>query len=271
MHARVSVSAMSTWRWTLQDDLAFYASAGITNVGASLAKLDAHGIDDGIRLLRGAGLRITNLLGIGPFRLADRDQWPASRDRVRRAFDAAERLGAECLVLTTGPAAPLSWEEAADALADALGPVLAEGAPVPLALEHTNSLRPDVGFVHTLRDAIDLAARLDVGVCMECNACWGERGLGATIADGVDRLRLVQVSDFVVGTLCTPDRAVPGDGHIPLARIVGQVVAAGYGGVFDLELIGPRIEEEGYASAVTRSVERLEALLASLGVEGAAR
>ena len=99
---------------------------------------------------------------------------------------------------------------------------------------------------------------------MEINACWAERGLGDTIADGVDRIRLVQVSDFAIGTLSTPNRLVPGDGDIPLARILGQVVDAGYDGCFDLELIGPAIESEGYESAVPRSVTRLGELLASL-------
>jgi sugar phosphate isomerase/epimerase len=121
-----------------------------------------------------------------------------------------------------------------------------------------------VGFVHTLADAVDLARRLDVGVCMEVNACWAERGLATTIAAGVDRLRLVQVSDYAVGTLSTPNRLVPGDGDIPLERILSLVLAAGYPGCFDLELIGPRIEEEGYRSACTRSIERLSDLLAAL-------
>jgi sugar phosphate isomerase/epimerase len=83
---------------------------------------------------------------------------------------------------------------------------------------------------------------------------------------GVDLLRLVQVSDYVIGTLRTPDRAVPGDGDIPLARIIGQLLEAGYDGVFDIELIGPRIEEEGYQHAVPRAVEQVEALLASAGI-----
>ena len=136
---------------------------------------------------------------------------------------------------------------------------------VPFAIEHTNSLRVDIGFVHTLADAIDVARRLDAGVCMEVNACWAERGLADTITAGADRLRLVQVSDFAVGTLSTPNRLVPGDGDIPLERILGQVLAAGYAGCFDLELIGPRIEEEGYGPACRRSVERLTEMLESLG------
>jgi sugar phosphate isomerase/epimerase len=100
---------------------------------------------------------------------------------------------------------------------------------------------------------------------MECNACWAERGLATTIEVGADLLRLVQVSDFVIGTLCTPQRAVPGDGDIPLERILRQVVAAGYEGVFDLELLGPRIEEEGYEAAVPRAVAALEDLLGRVG------
>ena len=69
------------------------------------------------------------------------------------------------------------------------------------------------------------------------------------------------MSDYVIGTLGTPDRAVPGDGDIPIERILGQLLAAGYDGAFDLELIGPRIEAEGYASAIRRSVSALDAML----------
>jgi hypothetical protein len=36
--------------------------------------------------------------------------------------------------------------------------------------------------------------------------------------------------------------------------------------VFDIELVGPRIEEEGYERAVPRSIERVEALLTGAGI-----
>jgi sugar phosphate isomerase/epimerase len=35
---------------------------------------------------------------------------------------------------------------------------------------------------------------------------------------------------------------VPGDGDIPLARRVGELLAAGYAGAFEIEMVGPRIE-----------------------------
>jgi sugar phosphate isomerase/epimerase len=264
--SRVSVSAICTHQWALDQDLGFYAAHGIRDIGVSLAKLERHGVGDGAARVRDAGLRVTNLIGLGPFHLAEPEQWSAQRDRLLRAVEASVTVGAECMVLTTGPAGALSWEDAADRFAEALGPVLraSAAAGVPIALEHTNSLRVDVGFVHTLRDAIDLARRVDIGVCMEINACWAERGLGATIAAGVDRIRLVQVSDYAVGTLTTPARLVPGDGDIPIARILGQIIDAGYRGCFDLELIGPAIEEEGYERAVPRAITALDAQLGAL-------
>jgi sugar phosphate isomerase/epimerase len=267
MHPRISLSAISTFEWSLDDDLAFYERAGITAIGASLAKLEAAGVEAGARRLHDSGVRVTNLIGLGPFRLDDPGQWAGQQDRVRTALDAAEAVDAECMILTTGPAGQLSWEDAADALTDALAPLVTDARQrgIPFGLEHTNSLRVDVGFVHSLHDVVDLARRLDIGVCVETNACWAERGLGTTIRDGVDTFRIVQVSDFAIGTLSTPNRLVPGDGDIPLERILGQIITAGYEGTFDLELIGPRINDEGYEAACTRAVTALGGLLESIG------
>ena len=267
-HPRVSLSMLSQWNWTVDEDLAFYEREGVDVIGVSLAKMDAAGGWAGyVPRIRDGGYRVANLIGLGPFRLADRDGWNEQRDRVRNAFDAADAFGAECIVLTTGPAGSLTWEDAADASAEAMAPLLDDAAArgLAVAFEHTNGLRVDIGFLHTLRDAIFFAQRMGVGVCMEINACWAERGLGDTIRDGIDTITIVQLSDFAIGTMNTPNRLVPGDGDIPMERIVGQLLAAGYDGVFDLEMIGPRIEEEGYASSSVRAVEYVGALLNKLG------
>jgi sugar phosphate isomerase/epimerase len=266
-HPRVCVSAICTFKQDLGTDLAFWKAHGIDTVGVSVAKLEAFGWDEGTARVADAGLRVANLIGLGPFVLTEPSQWEQQRERLVRALETGRALDAECVVFTTGPAGRLPWDEAADALESALAPVLVEAQAlgIPFAVEHTNSLRVDVGFVHSLRDVVDLARRLGTGVCMEVNACWAERGLAQTIAASTDVIRLVQVSDFAIGTLSTPDRLVPGDGDIPLERILGQVLASGYTGVFDLELIGPKIESEGYAAAVPRAVDALGSMLDGLG------
>jgi sugar phosphate isomerase/epimerase len=270
MHPRSCVSAISTFRLSLPEDLAFWAAHGIDHVGVSVAKLEALGWEQGTPLVVDAvagGLRVVDLIGLGPFHLARPEQWDRRRERLVRSIETARAVGAGCIVFTTGPFAPLSWAEAADALEAALTPVLheARAAGIDFAIEHTNSLRADVGFVHTLRDAIDLARRLDTGVCMEINACWAERDLVQTISDGIDRIRLVQVSDFKVGTIASSQRLVPGDGDVPLARIITTLLEAGYPGSFELELIGDAIVAEGYEQAVPRAVAALDALLNAAG------
>jgi len=259
------VSALSSWNWSLAEDLAFWHDAGIDHVGIWTAKLDQAGWDAGLTAVRDGGLRVGNVMGAGPFTLDDPTRWPAERVRLGAMLDAAATLGARCLGLTTGPAYRMEWDAAARALSAALAPVIETGLPVPIAFEHTNSLRPDLGFVHSLADAVDLARRLGVGVCMECNACWAERDLRRTIETGVDVILMVQVDDFVVGTRDTPNRVVPGDGDIPLEGIVGHLLESGYRGDFDLELVGPRIEEEGYAAAIGRGVAAMTGMLDRLG------
>jgi sugar phosphate isomerase/epimerase len=245
VHPRVCVSGISTWNQSLADDVLLYEELGIHTIGAALRKIE--GAPD-VELLQSSGLEVANVIGVGHAGLP-------------QALELANRLGAPAIVFTTGPAGVLDWDDAADAFAAAMAPRLP--APLKLCLEHTNSLRHDVSFVHTLRDAIDLARRLDIHVCMEINACWAERDLARTIVEGIDRIGIVQVSDFAIGTLSTPNRLVPGDGDIPLRRIIDRLLDAGYEGVFDLELIGPKIEEEGYRSALARSCAYLSTLLSS--------
>ena len=63
----------------------------------------------------------------------------------------------------------------------------------------------------------------------------------------------------------SPCRAVRGNTAIPLERILGEVHDTGYPDVFDLELVGPRIEAEGNSAATRRAAEKLSEILERLG------
>ncbi len=266
----ISVSAICTYSLSLDEQLAFWQRHEIKRVGISVAKLEAYGWEAGVELVRrgiDAGhFSVGNVIGLGPFLLDNPELWDRQRERVIRSLVAANTFEATTVVLTTGPARTLSWEEAADAFDTAMRPVLGEAAlrRIRFAIEHTHALRVDVGFVHSLHDAIDLAIRLDADVCMEINACWAERGLYTTLRDHISRIGLVQISDFAIGTLATPDRLVPGDGDIPLQRILSTLLDSGYLGDIDIEIIGPQIEAEGYDRAIPRAILATEALLTSV-------
>lgn len=265
MHSRLSVSAVSSWGWTLDEDLAYWAKSEIDHIGLSFRKLEEAGLDRAVERVRDAGLKVSDIVELGWCDLADPGTWPEHQARLDSAIAVAAEVGGP-IVVTTGPGWQLEWDDAARAFGEMLEPVrsVAAGLDVPITIEPTGPLRLDLSFVTTLRDGADLASDLGIGLCMELNSCFAERDLLGTVARAGDVLRHVQVSDSVVGSLSTPDRAVPGDGDIPLGPILGGILESGYDGAFELELVGPRIEDEGYASAIRRSVAALDELLTGL-------
>jgi sugar phosphate isomerase/epimerase len=262
VHPRLSISALSSISFTLDEDLELWDELDVEAVGLFLPKLEAVGHDTAVTRVRDAGLRVSSIACEG-FPLSRPGAWPERTAALEAAVDAAAALEASCLFVTAGPPGPLEFDECVDALATALRPVEARARrlELPLAVEHTNPMRRDVGFIHTLVDMVEVARRLDLGVVVELTNCWSERRVLDTLATGVDTVRLVQASDYVVGTVCATERAVPGDGDIPLGRLLGAIDAAGYRGFVELEMLGPRIEEEGYRQAIARGVSALEPLL----------
>ena len=182
VHPRLSVSAVSSWRWSFDDDLRFWSEPGSTTSGCRFARWRRR-VERAVAALSDAGLRVSNIVELGWWDLVDRSTWPRQQDRLLVAVDVARAFGA-CLVLTTGPAGDLEWDAAADALRAAVEPVhaAARDAGVPVTIEPTSPLRLDLSFVTTFRDGVDLARRIDALVCMEVNSCFAERDLARSIA-----------------------------------------------------------------------------------------
>lgn len=191
----------------------------------------------------------------------------AAATGLLHAIDIAADLGAPSIYLITGGRGSLSWEQAADRFAELVAPCrnAAQQKGVVLLVENASALNADIHIAHALPDTVRLARIAGIGVCVDLHACWTEAALRENLADALPLAGLVQVSDYVLGDRTTPCRAVPGDGAIPLERIVSDLLDLGYAGLFDLELVGPRIENEGPASACTRAAQYLSELLTKLG------
>jgi len=196
----------------------------------------------------------------------ERDEGEAHA-RLVTAIDMAADLGAGQIYLITGGRGSLGWEAAAQRFAQLIGPGKAYGQAqgVRLLVENAGAFNVDIHLPLTLDDAVALAEIAGIGVCIELHACWFEGGLKDKLRRAMPLAGLVQVSDYVPGDRTTPCRAVPGDGMIPLERVLGDVLEAGYTGLFDLELVGPRIAQEGPREASKRAAERLSELLIKLG------
>lgn len=262
---RFSLSQITTLNWPFERDVEAYVAAGVPAVGVAIRKLEACGVARAARLLREAGLAVSCLTSSGPFPLGDSSGERAALERTCRHLEAAAELGADCLMVLPGSAAGWSWEETAERarpLIEALIP-LAEQARIRVALEPTSQLRMDLAFLHGFDEALDFADAIGspwVSVVLEINNAWIERRLYDNIHQRTARIGVVQVNDFKVGTLSASDRVMIGDGDIPLRRICRALAAAGYDRWYDIELLGPAIEAEGYASVVPRAIARFRAL-----------
>ncbi|HWE70261.1 MAG TPA: TIM barrel protein, partial [Acidimicrobiales bacterium] len=221
MHPRLGLNSLSTAGWPLERDLELYVDLDVHRAGLYLDKVLACGEERAVGLISAAGLRVDHLFarGVVP---RDPGSWAEDRRRLLGAVELAAELGVPVLTITTGPAGPLGWDEASAALAEALGPVLAEARrrSMTVAIEQTLPVRVEVGFVHSFRDSADLADRIGLGVVLEAGYCFAERDLGRSVHSAGKVLTVVQLSDLVIPSNAIPDRAVPGDGVIPLEWIV---------------------------------------------------
>lgn len=197
----------------------------------------------------------------------DEASWQLPRERLSRLIGIAQQIGARSIYLLTGGHGTLSWEQAAEAFCVAVAPCAAQAkaAGVHLLIETASVLHADLHIAHSLRDTVTLAEMAGLGVCIDIFACWTEAGLRGSIEHAMPRCEIVQVSDYVYGDRALPSRAVVGDGAIPVHRLLDWILAAGYQGAFDLELLGPRIDREGRVHAVARSAQVLGNLLHALG------
>ena len=268
MHKRISLHQVCFIQESNAAFLQACRTIGIGNAVLVTPKLQEPGDVEAIarESLQG-GPRISGLnhvVATFPDLAADGGQ---AREGLLAAIDAAQALGADTLYLLTGGRGPLGWEATAERFAALVEPCLdaARAGGVSLLIENASALYADVHIAHGLADTIRLAEQAGVGVCIDLFHCWAEAGLEDLLRRAVPRCGLVQVSDYVLGDRSLPARAVPGDGAIPLERLLGTLLEAGYEGMFDIELLGPRIEAEGNAAAAARAAEHLSAMLAALG------
>jgi sugar phosphate isomerase/epimerase len=267
MHARLSVDALSSHNWSFEQDLALWRELGVHHAGLLIAKLSGDRAAKTAQL-RAAGIRPSTLI-TGCFDLGAPESWDANRKALNDCTDLVAMMGGSSVYFTPGRTTGAPWSEVLELLAQAVEPSVRYSEQRGVALAIEPSLRTDVSFVNTMRDAIDVAERTGLKLIVDFGNCWMERDLREVLRLAAPHICLVQICDVRIGRPGQPSpggRVHLGDGDLPLRRLMHEVLDTGYEGLFDLEVLGPSIEAEGYATALPRGVERASALLASLGI-----
>ncbi|MBU6268468.1 MAG: sugar phosphate isomerase/epimerase [Sphingomonadales bacterium] len=270
VHARLAVNALSSFRWSFDEELALWRELGLGWAGIIGQKLGAD-VDGGFHRLADAGIRVSTVIVAG-FDLSQSQTWPATCDALAGWIETARRHDAWSLYITPGRTTGAPWGDVLETFAEAVAPCAAFAREQGVRLAFEPSLRPDVSFVNTVRDAIDVARRTDLGIVVDFGNCWMERDFREVLLAAAPHIALVQVGDTVIGGTRAPGPAaaggrVPfGEGDLPIARMLTDVRDTGYAGPIELELPGPLGESEGYATVIRRGVRQAEALFAQVGL-----
>lgn len=208
--------------------------------------------------------RIAYLCHAAMFQLDDESSWPASTERLIATIDAAKALGSPLVYATTGPAGRLEFEEAVDALTRASLPVRKHAAVqgIRLLTETTSPAMCFTHFLHSFADTVEVAKTVGIGLCLDLHPTWHERAIRRKISEAASEIALVQVADHIPRNT-TIARDIVGDGIIPLERLLGTLLEAGYTGPFDLELFGR--PPESALTDTLKSCQHLSELLHGLG------
>lgn len=250
--SRVSVHSVTFLGATPDEMRCHWRELGVTRLSLIDSQLDEPGLQD---VITGEGYSVETVFHLF-----------STADALSRRIDDAARIGARSVYMLTGGRDGASWDEAADRFCAAVAPCVEYAARtgVALAIENASGLYADLHIAHTLADTLELAEMAGLGVCIDLFHCWPEAHLGELIERAMPRLEMIQLSDYVLGDRALPARAVPGDGAVPVEAILAQSISAGYRHGVDLELIGPRIDQEGRLTAARRGCEAVSQMLSRI-------
>lgn len=251
--SRLSLNSATTKKWTLEQVVAGCVAAGIPAVGPWRDRVAEAGLENAVKMIRNAGLRVSSLCRGGFLTAADPEGRKAALEDNRAAVLEAEALGTSELFLVVGGLAPGEKDivAARQRVADRLGEL------VPFATDHgvrlvLEPLHPmytaDRALISTLGQALDLAGPYpagQVGVAIDTFHVWWDPQLKEQIvrAGRESRIASYQVCDFnlPIAADALLSRGMMGDGVIDFVTITGWVRDAGYTGDIEVEIFNQEI------------------------------
>ena len=241
MAPRVSVSQITTLGSSFADDLRAYADAGLDGIGIWELKLADGGDAEALERFRSSGLEpaaaVPTVPSILPLPLLGGPEDPAERvDAYCRSLERLAPFRPTNTVLLTGTGDR-------DVAVDGLRTIAGEGARLGMTI----GLEPyqrDGGelwsVVHSIPEAIELIRDAgdppNVGIQFDVWHLWNTETLFDDIEREVDRFVGVHVCDRREPTRGWADRALPGDGIADVPAILAALDAAGWDGLYDIEI-----------------------------------
>jgi sugar phosphate isomerase/epimerase len=267
----LSMNETTTFRWSFEEDVANYAAAGIPAIGVWRQKLSDCGEDKAVQLLAKSGLKVSHLLWAGGFTGSDGRSFRSSLEDAGEAIRTAGRIGARSLVVYSGARAGHTLNHARRLFKDALVVLAPQAAEqgLSLAIEPMHpSCAGEFTFLTSLDDVLSLLEtvnRPEIKLVFDTYHLGQDERVIARIPELVQRIALVQLGDARQPPDGEQNRCRLGEGLVPLAEIIAALVAAGYKGFYDVELLGEEIQPREYLGLLQHAKQVYGRLLNGTG------
>jgi 2-keto-myo-inositol isomerase len=255
----------------LSDELAVVGSAGYDGLELYVPKLapflESHSAEGLARRLQGEKLEAIALNGIENFSLRSPAEFAQIEKDCGWLAQLSQAIRCPCIVVVPSPKPEgMSWAAVKEHTVEALRKLAEVAAPygVKLAFEF---LAPANCSVRTLAhgwEIVHATARDDVGLVLDTYHFFVGGSSWESLEEfDLDRLFLVHlndVEDLPLERLSDGDRLLPGEGILPLGRILASLKARGYDGAYSLEVMRPayrRRDPLEYARAGKEAIERV--------------
>lgn len=261
-YSRLCIHTMTTKPWSLAETIAGYTRAGVSAVTVWRQHLEPQGPVESGKMLRDSGLVVVSVCRGGFFPATTEAGRVKAIDDNRRAIDEAAAIGAPLVVLVSGAVPGMPLVEARNQILDGIAAVLphAEAAQVKLSIEPLHPMYADDRCaVNTLKQANDMVAALKhplIGVTVDVYHLWWDPDLAQEIQRAGKTIFSFHVCDWHTPTRdLLNDRALMGDGCIPIRQIRSWVEGTGFAGFIEVEIFS----NEQWAGDMAPYVERIKA------------
>jgi len=267
---RISINEMTTYHWSLVEDVVGYQAAGVESIGVWRRKLADFGEERGVELLRESGLAVSSFSCAGGFTGSDGQTFSEAVDDALDALRLAAELRAGCLVVVSGARAGHTLNHARRMLRDALRELGNVGAQLGVAIALQPVHRRPIerwSFLNSLDAAAEMLAWCDhpnVGMVFDLFQVWREPDLCRRIPDVVRWIKLAALSDARAPARSDDDRRLPGQGDLPVAEIVGALESAGFRGAYDVQLISEHCWHSDYPTLLSECLSGVNRLAPQL-------
>lgn len=251
---RISINEMTTYHWSLLEDVIGYQAAGVRSIGVWRRKLCDFGEERGIELLRESGLAVSSFSSAGGFTGSDGQTFREAIDDALDAVRQAAEMRAGCLVVVTGAQAGHIFNHARRLVRDALRELGDAAGRLGLSIALQPVHRQPIerwSFLTTLDATLDMLSLCDhsrVGMVFDIFHVWREARLCARIPAIIPWIKIAALCDARAPACSDDDRCLPGRGDLPLAEIVSALEVNGFRGAYDLQILSDTCWRSDYAA-----------------------